>query len=81
MDKAEQTPTEQPADFEAALGELEKLVEHLEGGELSLADALSHFERGVVLSRRCHGLLDQARQTVTVLSNPDDPESEQPFDP
>lgn len=67
-------------DFESALGELESLVEALESGELSLADALDRFERGVTLSRRCHQMLEQARQTVEKLSEPDDEESAAPFE-
>jgi len=59
-------------DFEGALNELETLVEKLESGDLGLSESLKHFEKGVGLSRRCHALLDDARQKVTVLSNPDD---------
>lgn len=68
-------------DFESAVKELEALVDALESGDLSLADSLSRFERGVELSRHCHTLLEQARQTVTVLLDPDDPGSERPLDP
>ncbi len=78
----EQTPSSSPDDlpeFESALKELEQLVEKLENGESSLKDSLSHFERGVALSRHCHRMLEQARQTVTVLSDPDNADSEQPF--
>lgn len=73
------TPDENQLDFESAINELEQLVEKLEHGDLSLNDSLAHFERGVTLSRHCHDVLEQARHTVTVLSNPDDPESEQDF--
>lgn len=66
-------------EFESALKELENLVAKLEDGELSLSDSLNCFERGVALSKHCHGLLEQARQTVTVLTDPDDGGSERPF--
>lgn len=62
------TPPES-ADFETALKELERLVEQLEGGQLSLSESLDRFERGIALSRSCHDLLEQARLTVTRLSN------------
>lgn len=75
------TPADQLPEFESALNELEQLVEKLENGELSLKDSLVCFERGVALSRHCHRMLEQARQTVTVLSDPDDAGSEQPFSP
>lgn len=77
MSKA--NPKKPPAtpDFESALKELETLVEQLEGGELALADSLSHFERGVALSRECHDLLEQARLKVTELNNEDAPATDQ----
>ncbi len=68
-------------DFEASLKELEGLVEALESGELSLADSLDRFKRGVELSRNCHQMLDQARQSVEILTRVDDEGSAQPFDP
>jgi exodeoxyribonuclease VII small subunit len=71
-------PTEE-LDFEGALNELEALVEKLESGDLGLAESLAHFEKGVGLSRRCHSLLDDARQKVTMLSNPEDEGSETEF--
>jgi len=66
-------------DFETSLKELEQLVEKMEDGELSLQASLQQFERGVSLSRHCHSMLEKARQTVTVLTDVDNPDSEQPF--
>lgn len=74
-------PDEQEPDFESSLEELESLVEALESGELSLAESLERFKRGVTLSKQCHEMLDQARQSVEVLSDPDDESSAQEFDP
>lgn len=68
-------------DFESSITELEQLVEKMEKGELSLNESLSHFERGVTLSRQCHRMLEEARQAVTVLTDPDQADSEQPFVP
>ncbi len=70
---------QEPLDFEGALKELEALVEKLESGDLGLSESLEHFEKGIGLSRRCHSLLDDARQKVTLLSNPDDEASETEF--
>lgn len=72
--------TDEEPDFEASLEELEGLVEALESGELSLAESLERFKRGVELSRQCHGMLDEARQSVEILTRPDDEESAQAFD-
>jgi len=57
-----------PASFEQALSELEQLVAHMEEGELSLEAALRAFERGIALTRHCQSALDQAEQTVEILS-------------
>ena len=54
-------------DFEAALAELESLVERLERGDLPLDEALKTFERGVELTRHCQGSLKAAQQKVEIL--------------
>lgn len=72
--EASEKPVEQ-ADFESALGELEQIVEALESGEMSLAESLERFKRGVSLSKRCHKLIDEARQSVEALADPDDEDS------
>ena len=53
--------------FESSLQELETLVEKMEQGDLSLEDSLSHFERGVQLSRTCQQALKEAEQKVEIL--------------
>ena len=55
-------------DFEAAMVELEALVQRMEGGELSLEDSLKEFERGVVLTRLCQKSIKAAEQRVKLLS-------------
>ena len=54
-------------DFEAALAELEKLVEKMESGEQSLEEALASFQRGVELTRVCQQGLKEAEQRVEQL--------------
>lgn len=54
--------------FEQALSELEELVAQLESADLSLDQSLTHFKRGVELTRHCQSILDEAQQTVEVLS-------------
>ena len=75
----EETSDREP-DFEASLEELESLVEALESGELSLAESLERFKRGVELSKHCHQMLDQARQSVEILTRPEDEDSASAFD-
>ena len=54
-------------DFEAALAQLEGLVEQMETGELSLEDSLQAFENGIKLTRECQGALDSAEQKIHML--------------
>lgn len=61
-------------DFEAALAELESIVQKLEQGELSLEESLKQFERGVVLTRSCQKSLRQAEQKIRVLARAGDGE-------
>jgi exodeoxyribonuclease VII small subunit len=70
---------EQP-DFEASLKELETLVETMEKGDLSLEDSLSHFERGVQLSRTCQQALKDAEQKVDILMKKSGQDELAPFD-
>jgi exodeoxyribonuclease VII small subunit len=54
-------------DFEAAMEQLQATVKRLEGGELSLEQALQNFEEGVKLSRLCQKHLSAAEQRVEIL--------------
>lgn len=53
--------------FERALAELEKLVAQMEGGKLSLEQALEAHKRGLELARFCQERLDAAQRQVKVL--------------
>jgi exodeoxyribonuclease VII small subunit len=55
-------------DFEAALAELEGIVKKLEEGEQTLESSLQLYERGVQLSRYCHGRLEDAERRIEVLN-------------
>jgi len=61
------TTDEQGFDFEASLNELEKLVDALEQGDLSLEQSLQDFERGINLTRSCQSALTDAQQKVKIL--------------
>jgi len=66
------------AELEESIRTLEKLVEELESGELPLEKALSEFERGVRLTRRCQAALAQAQQRIEILLR--DEEEPVPFE-
>ena len=53
--------------FETSLEKLEKLVEKMEGGDLTLEESLKIFEEGVKLTRECQQALAQAEQKVKLL--------------
>ena len=53
--------------FEQALAALERIVERLEKGELSLEESLQLYEEGVRLSRLCHGKLEEAEGKIEIL--------------
>ena len=53
--------------FEKALAELEKIVERMESGDLSLEQALATHKRGLELARFCQQRLEAAQQQVKVL--------------
>lgn len=55
------------ASFEAALQELERLVQALEGGGASLEDSLKAYERGMQLLKHCQETLAQAEQKIRIL--------------
>jgi exodeoxyribonuclease VII small subunit len=65
--------------FEQALSELETLVERMEGGELSLEEAITTYERGVLLGKTALKALDEAQQRVQILGEGDEQSS--PFEP
>lgn len=71
----------QEVDFEAALEELEALVERMEEGELSLEESLKTYERGIALSRACQKSLDAAEQRIQILSEKDNAAEARDFEP
>lgn len=63
--------------FEAALEELEQVVDRLERGELPLEDSLAAFERGMTLVRTLSERLADIEQRVeTLLETYDRPVAE-----
>ncbi len=68
MTKKRTKRAESAIDFEASLQELERLVERMEKGELTLEESLQDFERGIQLTRKCQQALREAEQRVQILS-------------
>jgi exodeoxyribonuclease VII small subunit len=57
-----ETPT-----FEAALKQLEEVVQRLEKGELPLEESLQLYEQGLRLTRLCHVKLEEAEGRIELL--------------
>ena len=53
--------------FEEAIQGLEKIVDELESGELSLEDSIKAFEKGIELSKLCRKKLEKAEGRVKKL--------------
>ena len=53
--------------FEAALKQLEEIVQRLERGELPLEESLKLYEDGIRLSRLCHAKLEEAEGKIELL--------------
>ena len=51
-------------DFEKSLQSLEKIVNHMESGELGLEESLAQFENGIKLARTCQDTLANAELRV-----------------
>ncbi len=66
--------------FEKAIEKLEKIVEELESGDLSLDDALSKYEEGIALSKFCSKRLNEADKKIEILMKKSDGQFEtEPF--
>ena len=56
-----------PFQFEQSLAELQSLVDKFESNKLTLEESLTHFEKGIQLTRQCQQALQQAEQKIQIL--------------
>ena len=56
-------------DFEKKLNALEKIVNDMEKGSLSLEDSLKFFEDGIKITRECQQALKDAELKVEILTS------------
>lgn len=66
--------------FEESMQELEKLVEQMELGDISLDESLKAFERGIKLTRACQQALQDAEQKVQILLEKNGQQNLEPFE-
>ena len=55
--------------FEDAINELEKIVDELEGNEISLDEAVNAYERGSKLKNICQARLNEAKMKVEKIKD------------
>lgn len=68
-------------DFESALEKLQKIVEELEKGGLSLDQTLKEFNQGMQLLKFCNQKLDKAEKKIELmLKENNEFKKEVPFD-
>lgn len=64
------TPTlKEPASYELALAELDRLVQQMEGGQLPLDQLLDGYRRGADLLSYCRGRLQAVEEQVKLLED------------
>ena len=65
------TKSPDPPTFEAALKQLDAIVQELEDGQIGLAQGLNRYEEGVKLLKQCYQLLEHAGRRIELLSRVD----------
>ena len=68
-------------DFEKSLKKLERIVQELEEGNLSLEEALRKYEEGIGLAKGCSRLLQEAKAKVEKLVKKEGALSVEEFQP
>ena len=69
MSKTSQKTTPSELKFEAAIIELENIVNQMETGSLALDESLNAYKRGAELLQICQNSLNLAQQQVQLLSD------------
>lgn len=65
--KAAKESEEGALNYETAVAELEKLIDSMETGKLSLEETLAAYKRGAELLKHCQQVLEQVEQQVKVF--------------
>ena len=55
-------------DYGSVIWKLEKIVEELQNGDISLDESIKLFEKGIELTNDCRKTLETARQKITSLT-------------
>ncbi|HAP14944.1 MAG TPA: exodeoxyribonuclease VII small subunit [Lactococcus sp.] len=68
--------TKKEAKFEENLVELETIVKKLESGDVALEDAISEFQKGMLLSEKLKATLNEAEKTLVKIVGKDGSETD-----
>ena len=55
--------------FESTLSEIEKIIESLEEGNLTLENSIKAYEKGISLTKACQKMLSDAELKIKKLSS------------
>lgn len=67
--------------FEASMQRLDRIVQDLESGQVTLEQAMALFEEGLTLGASCRGILEAAQAKVEkLLERADGTPETRPFD-
>ena len=69
MPKTSVSTPKEPASYEQALAELDRLVQQMEGGQLPLDELLDGYRRGAQLLAYCRARLQAVEDQVKVLED------------
>jgi exodeoxyribonuclease VII small subunit len=59
--------------FEQAIEMLTGIVDKIESGQVSLADSLEQYERGMALIKHCRGILLDAEKRIEEIAEEEEP--------
>jgi exodeoxyribonuclease VII small subunit len=69
MARSAASASKEPASYEQALAELDRLVAQMEGGQLPLDQLLDTYRRGAELLAYCRGRLQAVEEQVKLLDD------------
>ena len=62
------TESDQLPPFEQSLEQLEKIVQDIEGGQVSLEQSIEQYERGMKLVKHCRSILERVETRIKSLT-------------
>ena len=65
--------------FEESMQKLEKIVQELENNNLNLDESVKKFEEGMIISKKCNEMLENAEKKITILLEKEGKISEEEF--